>query len=96
MPDFPVRECFRHEHAHATRDDLVTGNGTVGFNHVCLKGRMIQQASPNAKRCSAPHDLVTQARGLNVEAFKKIGFRDRPPVHGPTNHRICQDIRQRA
>src|SRR5262249_34327548 len=79
--DFPVRERSRHEYSHAAGDDLVACERALGFNHVRLKGRVIEQTSPNAKSCTATHDLVPQTLWLDLETFRKIGFRDWSPVH---------------
>ena len=68
--DFPIGPCFSDKHAHAACQDLVSRNRPVGFNHVCLKGRVIQQRLPNTKGCAAPRDLVSEARRLNVETFR--------------------------
>src|SRR6266705_7205189 len=70
--DFPVREGFGDKYSHAACDDLMSRERALGFNHVCLKGRVVQERFPNTKGCAAAHDLVSHARRLNLETLGKI------------------------
>src|SRR6185295_1322465 len=65
--DFPVSECRRDEYPHAARDDFVSRDRMFGFNHSCLKRRVIQEGLPNTKSSAATYDLVAQASRLNLQ-----------------------------
>jgi hypothetical protein len=81
VPDFGVCEWSGDKDSHAARDDLVSRKRTFGFDYVCLKGGIIEERFPNTKSVAASDDLVSQARRLNLETLRKVGFRDWPPVH---------------
>jgi hypothetical protein len=70
-----------HKHSHTAADDLMASDRTFRFNDVCLKGGVVEECSPDAKRHAASDDLVAQACRLNLEAFREVGFSDRAPVH---------------